>query len=75
MIEIALKPLKIEVFYPSEDCYRVHTSYLHCLQVGFTPSNSPLQRGRTQVSPLCKGGLRGVNQDFHLLNEICVLGR
>jgi hypothetical protein len=32
----------------------------------FTPSNSPLQRGRIQVSPLCKGGLRGEKQKFML---------
>ena len=32
----------------------------------------PLVRGRTRVSPLTKGGLRGVMQDFELPFEICV---
>ncbi|EKU98802.1 hypothetical protein Lepto7375DRAFT_8125 [Leptolyngbya sp. PCC 7375] len=46
------------------------TSIFGCL----TPSNSPLVRGRTGVSPLGKGGLRGVIQDFELTSEMCVHG-
>ena len=54
--------------------YRVHTSYQLCPEASLTPSNSPLPRGRTRVSPLCKGGLRGVSQDFHFQIEICLHG-
>ena len=37
-----------------------------------TPSNSPLVKGRTRVSPLTKGGLRGIMQAFELPFEMCV---
>ena len=51
----------------------VYTQVLEPIVCGcLTPSNSPLVRGRTTTSPLTKGGLRGVMQDFKPLSEMCV---
>ncbi|MEO1401764.1 MAG: carbamoyltransferase HypF [Cyanobacteria bacterium J06635_1] len=77
-------PFTFATASPSPALMSTHKSSVS-RQAGLTPSNSPYSpagmrprrkaRGRTQISPLDKGGLRGVSQDLCGLTEICGHGR